>query len=102
VQVGQLDRAWQIIAEAQSMSEQTAEHSWDAELHRIASEIPLAKGGDTSEAEARFRRAIDTARLQAAKGLELRAARGLVRLLIGQGKKAEARDLLAPILRLVY
>jgi predicted ATPase len=66
-------------------------------LHRIAGEILLAKGADAGEVEAQFRPAIDTARLQGAKSLELRGALGLARLLIGQGKSAEARDLLTPI-----
>jgi class 3 adenylate cyclase/tetratricopeptide (TPR) repeat protein len=96
-QAGQLDRAWQTITEAQSMSERTAEHSWATELQRIAGEILLAKGADAGEVEPRFRLAIETARRQAAKSLELRAALGLARLLIGQGRKTEARDLLTPI-----
>jgi class 3 adenylate cyclase/tetratricopeptide (TPR) repeat protein len=96
-QVGQLDRAWQRIIEAQSMSERTAEHSWDAELHRIAGAILLAKGADAGEVEVLFRRAIDTACLQEAKSFELRATLNLARLLIGQGKRPEARNLLAPI-----
>jgi class 3 adenylate cyclase/tetratricopeptide (TPR) repeat protein len=97
MQAGQLERAWQTIIEAQAMSERTAEHSWDAELLRIAGEIRSAKGADAGEVEALFRRAIETAGLQDAKCLELRAALGLARLLVGQGKKAEARSLLAPI-----
>jgi len=95
--MGQFDRAWQTIIDAQSMSERTAEHSWDAELHRIAGEVLLAMGADASNVEARFRRAIETARQQDAKSLELRAALGLARLLNGQGKRTEACDLLAPI-----
>jgi class 3 adenylate cyclase/tetratricopeptide (TPR) repeat protein len=96
-QAGQIDRAWQTIIEARSTSERTAEHSWDAELHRIAGEILLAKGADAGEVEAQFRPAIDTARLQGAKSLELRGALSLARLLIGLGKSAEVRDLLTPI-----
>jgi len=97
LQAGQLERAWQTIVEAQSMSERTAEHSWDAELYRIESEILSAQGADAGEVEVLFRRAIETASLQEAKSLELRAALGLARLLLGQGKMAEARNLLAPV-----
>ena len=92
-----VDQAWQTIVEAQSMCERTAEHSWDAELHRIAGEILFVKGADAGDVEARFQQAIRTARQQGAKSLELRAALSFARLLIGQGRVAEARDLLAPI-----
>ena len=43
------------------------------------------------------RQALDIARLRQAKSLELRAATSLSRLWQQQGKRAEARDLLAPI-----
>jgi predicted ATPase len=46
--------------------------------------------------EACFRHALDVARRQEAKSLELRAAMSLSRLWL-QGKRAEAYDLLAPI-----
>ena len=49
------------------------------------------------EVEARFRKAIDLARQQDAKSLELRAAIDLARLWIGQGKGADARMMLVPI-----
>jgi len=48
-------------------------------------------------AEACFRRALDVARAQEAKSLELRAAMSLARLWRDQGKRTEARALLAPI-----
>jgi predicted ATPase len=49
------------------------------------------------EAEACFRQALDVARRQEAKSLELRAAMSLSRLWQQQGKQAEARALLAPV-----
>jgi predicted ATPase len=48
-------------------------------------------------AEASLRMAIDVAQSQSAKGLELRAAYSLARLWRDQGKRDEARDLLAPV-----
>ena len=59
-QMGEVDRAWQTIVEAQSVCERTAEHSWDAELHRIAGEILVVKGADAGDVEAVFQQAIQT------------------------------------------
>ena len=47
--------------------------------------------------EACFQRALDVARRQQAKSLELRAAMSLSRLWRQQGKRQEARALLAPL-----
>ncbi len=52
---------------------------------------------DTSQAETCFQQALDIARTQQAKSLELRAAMSLARLWQQQGKREEARELLAPI-----
>jgi adenylate cyclase len=49
------------------------------------------------EAEACFLKAIETARKQQAKSLELRATRSLARLWQSQGRKEEARQILAEI-----
>ena len=50
-----------------------------------------------SEAEAYFERALAVARKQQAKSWELRAAMSMARLWRDQGKRQEARDLLAPV-----
>ena len=52
---------------------------------------------DVPQAEAAFRRALDVARYQQAKALELRATLSLARLWQGQGQREAARDLLAPL-----
>jgi predicted ATPase len=49
------------------------------------------------QAEASFRKALNTARRQESRSLELRAAASLARLWANQGKRAEAYDLLAPV-----
>ena len=54
-------------------------------------------GTPQAEAEACFQRALDVARRQETKSLELRAAMSLARLWQQQGKHAEARALLAPV-----
>ena len=53
--------------------------------------------GDAAQAASWFQQAIDTARSQQAKSLEMRAATSLARLWADQGKRAQARDLLAPV-----
>jgi predicted ATPase len=71
---------------------------WDAELHRLKGVLLLAlSDGNDAEAEACFKQAIEIARGQSAKSFELRAAMELARLWQGQGKRSEARDLLAPV-----
>src|SRR5262245_42443031 len=56
-----------------------------------------SRGTPQAEAEACFQQALDVARRQQAKSLELRAAISLARLWQQQGKRAAAYDLLAPI-----
>ena len=67
-------------------------------MHRIAGEIALKSlAPDPEKAEAYFDRALVVARRQQARSWELRAAMSVVRLWRDQGKRDEARDLLAPV-----
>ena len=70
---------------------------FDAELERWRGELLLAKGANREEAEPCFRKALEAARHQKAKSLELRAALSLSRAMTGWGQKSEARQLLAEI-----
>ena len=56
-----------------------------------------AKESEEKLAEASFRKALGIARRQGAKSLELRTTTSLARLLARQGRREEARDLLAPV-----
>ena len=67
------------------------------QLHRLDGDLLLATGGPADEAAARYHRALAIAREQEARSFELRAATSLARLWRDQGKRAEARDLLAPL-----
>jgi class 3 adenylate cyclase/predicted ATPase len=81
-----------------AVAEQNGERFWVAELHRQKGELFLAmEDHSESEAEQEFQQALEIAREQAAKSLELRASTSLARLWGMQGKKDEARALLAPI-----
>ena len=78
--------------------QQHEERYWEAEIDRLRGVLLLRQTG-TSQAEAGtwLQRALDVARRQQAKSLELRAAMSLARLWQRQGKRGEARELLAPV-----
>ena len=97
-ELGQLDDAWRCIGEAMSTIETTKESWFEAEVNRIAGEIARkSPEPDAAKAEAYFERALAVARQQQAKSWELRAAMSMARLWRDQGKRDEARDLLAPV-----
>jgi predicted ATPase len=97
-EVGQLDDAWRCIADAIEKVERSKEKWCEAEVHRIAGEIALKlRAPDTEKAEKHFECALGVARQQQAKSWELRAAMSMARLRRDQGKREEARDLLAPV-----
>ena len=76
----------------------TKETWWEAEVNRDAGEIALlSPERDVAKAEAHFERALAVARQQQAKSWELRAAMSMARLWRDQGKRDEARELLAPV-----
>ena len=88
----------QALAEAHTLVEQHEERWWEAEVCRLRGVVLLRQPGTPqAEAEAWLQRALDVARRQEAKSLELRAAMSLRRLWQQQGKRAEARELLAPV-----
>jgi predicted ATPase len=92
------DDAWRSIGEAKSAVETTKETSFEAEVNRIAGEIALkSPERDGAKAQAYFDRALTVACQQQAKSWELRAAMSMARLWRDQGKRAEARELLAPV-----
>jgi predicted ATPase len=94
---GQYPEGLAAINEALVVVEQTGERIWQAELFRLQGELLLALGGAVPGVESCYRQAIDLARQQCAKALELRATVSLVRLWQSQDRQAEARQLLAAI-----
>ncbi len=96
--LGRLDEAWSCIGEATALVETTQATWCEPEVHRIAGEIALlSPGRDTSRAEASFERALAIARAQQARSWELRVATSLARLWRDEGKRHEARAVLAPV-----
>ncbi len=97
-QVGQFDDAWRCIGEAMTAMATTKERWCEAEVNCTAGEIALKSSApDVAKAQAYFERALAVAREQQAKSWELRAAMSMGRLWRDQGKRNEARDLLAPV-----
>jgi predicted ATPase len=84
------------LREAAVLVEDTGERYPDAEIRRLEDNLLLAENG-SAEAEACYLRAPEVARAQQARSLELRAASDLSRLWAEQGRRSEARDLLAPV-----
>ncbi len=112
---GQTDEGLTVLAEALAQVDKTGERFYEAELYRLKGQLTLQKfQGPGSkfhvadrlepsvqrleaEAEECFLKAIEIARRQQAKSLELRAATSLARLWQQQGKREEARQMLAEI-----
>jgi predicted ATPase len=81
-----------------TVAEATEEKWCHADVHRIAGEIALmSPEPDVAKAQQYFERALAVARQQQAKSWELRAAMSMARLWREQGKRQQARDLLAPV-----
>jgi class 3 adenylate cyclase/predicted ATPase len=112
---GQAEEGLNVLAEALAVVNKTEERFYEAELYRLKGQLTLQKfqvsgskfqvenssesrvRSPESEAEECFLKALEVARRQQAKSLELRGAMSLARLWQQQGKKEEARQMLAEI-----
>ena len=111
---GQVEQGLEAVMDALALVKQAGERVWEAELYRLKGQLTLQSGlkhnsgnSDTkrpepgsqpeADAEACFRKAIEIARQQTAKSWELRATMSLARLLAHQGRRDEARTMLAEI-----
>ena len=96
--VGQAEEGLRVLAQARAAIPHREGRFYEAELWRIEGELLLAVSSEKQhEVETCFHQALDIARRQEAKSLELRAAISLSRLWQQQGRRAEAQALLAPI-----
>ena len=97
-QVGQITEGLMALAEALATLDQSDMRLWEAELYRLRGELLLQQTvPQAEEAAGYFKQALAVARHQQARSWELRAAMSLARLWQQQGKRAEARELLAAI-----
>jgi predicted ATPase len=96
--LGRTEDALQALTEAHILIEQQEERWWEAEACRLRG-VLLLKQPETppAEAETWLHRAIEVARRQEVKSLELRAATSLAKLWQSQGKRQDAYKLLAPV-----
>jgi tetratricopeptide (TPR) repeat protein len=93
---GQIEEAMTLLDDALEIVERTGERWFAAELNRHKGQL-LLRRGHAEAAEELYRTALGIAREQEAKLWELRAAVSLARLRRRQSRRAEARDLLAPV-----
>ncbi|MGB5294825.1 MAG: hypothetical protein WBP34_07730, partial [Thermoanaerobaculia bacterium] len=104
LRAGRIDAAGERLAKARAQVEKSDERWWEAELHRLQGEVLLAAAdnGDpdydsSDRAEACFQSALEVARRQQARSLELRAALSLSRLW-SPSRSDEARQVLGGVL----
>src|SRR4029453_6720770 len=91
LRMGDIEAGYKVLTEAFDLVERNEERNWEAELCRLKGALVLAQSApDGREAEACFHHALDIARHQHAKSLELRAAMSLGRLWQQQGNAARA------------
>jgi predicted ATPase len=102
--VGKSEKGLSLLAEALNVVEQTGERLHEAELYRLKGELLIIRAEteyepDTwfGDVESCFQQAIEIARHQGAKALEIRSVMSLTRFWGKQGKRQKARTLLQEI-----
>jgi predicted ATPase/class 3 adenylate cyclase len=97
-EAGRLDEGLSALTEALAAADEHEIRHYEAETHRLRGELLLRQEhSNAAEAQSCFQRAVEIARNQSAKSLELRATTSLARLLAKQGRRDEARAMLAEI-----
>jgi len=98
METGRLDDGLSALREAMAAADEHETRQYETEMHRLKGQLLLRQDlSKAAEAQSCFQRAVEIARNQSAKSLELRATMSLARLLNGQGKRDEARAMLADI-----
>jgi predicted ATPase len=93
----QFQTAYRLLDDAQALIEQYDQRFYEAELHRVRGTLMLSERGNIDSVAINFDRAIEVARRQSSRFLELRATVAKARLVNMRGSKKSARDLLTPV-----
>ena len=97
---GKIEEGLAALDDALATAAVAGVRGWDAEVHRLCSELTgRLPYSDPAKAEDSFRTALAIAHEQGTRGYELRAATSLARMWREQGRRDEARELLAPLYR---
>ena len=97
-QCDEIDQAWQAMQHAEAEANSRRELYFEAEILRVKGALYLVTG-EIYPAEVCLMQAIESARQQKASFWELRATIALGHLWQQQGKQAQARELLAEVIR---
>lgn len=94
---GEIETALSTLDEALTVAQATGERWAESELYRLRGTLLLERPETAPEAEASLQRAVDIARRQESRSLELRAAVSLSRHWQQQGQRQKARAVLIEI-----
>ncbi|RIK24630.1 MAG: hypothetical protein DCC55_41225 [Chloroflexi bacterium] len=94
---GQYSEGLAALQEGLTVVEQTGECFWQAELLRLKGALLLAQGASVPDVESCYQQAVEIARQQNARSLELRTTISLARLWQTLGRWTEAYQMLAPV-----
>jgi class 3 adenylate cyclase/predicted ATPase len=98
IQTGRVDDGLSALTEALAAADENKIRNYEAETHRLKGELLLRQDHpNVAEAQNCFQRAVEVARNQSAKSLELRATMSLARLLAKRARRDEARAMLSEI-----
>jgi predicted ATPase len=96
---GQIGAGSSVLAEALAITHTSEDRYYEAEVYRLRGELLFEEGNRFEAAEENFLQALNVARQQGAKSLELRAVMSLCRLWQKRGKREEAHRMLTEIYR---
>jgi class 3 adenylate cyclase/tetratricopeptide (TPR) repeat protein len=98
LRTGQFESAMATLDRALAEALKQDNHFCEPDIYRLRGEVLLAQSrANGAEAERAFRQSLALAIKQPCPPLRLRAATSLARLLADDGRRSEARDLLAPV-----
>ena len=94
---GCVEEGLEVVVKALKAVHSTDERVNEAELYRLQGKLLQRQGAEVAKIESSFRKALDVARQQGAKGAELRGAVSLGKLWMDEGKPEDTRGLLLDI-----